>query len=94
MLGSAEPDSTLPAAPTAPARRRHQTWLVVAGVAAISVAALLGSPALAGAGGSHEPVVVCESGVEVRGSVAMSAATAFRIPDDHPARLPAGCYLP
>ncbi len=81
-------------APRQARARQRWTWITIAAVGIVSGSALLAVPAIAaggaaGSGGSHDRVIVCESGVVTDGDVWTSSAVATRATSDTP--VPDGC---
>jgi hypothetical protein len=79
-------------------RRRRWAWITIATVGLLSASAFLAVPAIADDGGApnHDTVpngrvVVCESGVDSKGDIQMSAASATRVASDDTTPLPEGC---
>ena len=88
--------TTVPPQPVS--RRRRWAWITIATVGLLSTSAFLAVPAIADSGDapSHDTatngrVVVCESGVDGRGDIQMSAASATRVASDDATPLPEGC---
>jgi len=82
-----------------PVRSRHRrwAWITIATVGLLSASAFVAVPAIADSGAPSNAtpgngrVVVCESGVENKGDVQMSAATATRVADGDTTPAPEGC---
>jgi hypothetical protein len=73
--------------------RRRWAWITIATVGLLSASAFVAVPAIADSGNpaTHDRVVVCESGVENKGDIQMSAATASRVADGDTTPAPEGC---
>ena len=90
-MASVDTDSTVPPQPVA--RRRRWAWITIATVGVLSASAFAAVPAIADSGSApvHDRVVMCESGVETKGDLQMSAATVTRVADGDTTPAPEGC---
>jgi hypothetical protein len=95
-MASIDTETTVPPPPVS--RRRRWAWITIATVGLLSTSAFLAVPAIADGGDSpgngttsNGTVVVCESGVDTRGDIQMSAASATRVASDDATPLPEGC---
>ena len=91
-MTSVSTDTTVSPQPVRTHRRRW-AWITIATVGVLSASAFVAVPAIADSGSapSHDRVVVCESGVETKGDIQMSAATATRVADGDTTPAPEGC---
>ena len=73
--------------------RRRWAWITIATIGLLSASAFVAVPAIADSAStpSHDRVVVCESDVETKGDIQMSAATATRVADGDTTPAPEGC---
>jgi hypothetical protein len=93
-MASVSTDTTVSPQPVRTHRRRW-AWITIATVGLLSASAFVAVPAIADSGGTPTPgngrVVVCESGVETKGDIQMSAANATRVADGDTTPAPEGC---
>jgi hypothetical protein len=96
-MASLSTDTTVSPQPVRSHRRRW-AWITIATVGLLSASAFVAVPAIADSGTppSHTTpgngrVVVCESDVEHKGDIQMSAATATRVADGDTTPAPEGC---
>ena len=91
-MTSVSTDTTVSPQPVRPDRRRW-AWITIATMGLLSASAFLAVPAIADSGSarSQDRVVVCEGGVETKGDIQMSAATAARVADGDTTPAPEGC---
>jgi hypothetical protein len=95
-MASIDTDTTVSPQPVS--RRRRWAWITIATVGLLSASAFLAVPAIADSPSSPSNgttstgrVVVCESGVDDKGDLQMSAAPATRVADDDTTPVPEGC---
>jgi hypothetical protein len=91
-MTSVSTDTTVSPQPVRTHRRRW-AWITIATVGLLSASAFVAVPAIADSGdtSSQDRVVVCESGVETKDDIQMSAATATRVADGVTTPAPVGC---
>ena len=91
-MASLSTDTTVSPQPVRSHHRRW-AWITIATVGLLSASAFVAVPAIADSGTppSHDRVVVCESDVEHKGDIQMSAATATRVADGDTTPAPEGC---
>jgi len=91
-MTSVSTDTTVSPQPVRTHRRRW-AWITIATIGLLSASAFVAVPAIADSTStpSHDRVVVCESDVETKGDLQMSAATATRVADGDTTPAPEGC---
>jgi len=96
-MASVSTDTTVSPQPVRTHRRRW-AWITIATVGLLSASTLVAVPAIADSGATptHDTpgtgrVIVCDSGVETKGDIEMSAATVTRVAEDDATPAPEGC---
>ena len=79
-----------------PTHRRRAAWIAIVALALGSAAAVVAVPQLTSAGAAtpdSASVLVCTSGVEQRGEIRISSASATRVAEGDTTPAPPGCEL-